>query len=59
MNRPMVDVVGAVMQLNLRAAAAYWILLGAVRLIGRRTASVMAPSDSSCFFGHESQELFA
>ena len=38
------------MQLILRAAAAYWILLFAVRLIGRRTASQMAPFDLVVLF---------
>jgi len=38
------------MQLVLRAAAAYWILLFAVRLIGRRTASQMAPFDLVVLF---------
>ncbi len=33
-----------------RAAAAYWILLFAVRLIGRRTASQMAPLDLIVLF---------
>jgi uncharacterized membrane protein YcaP (DUF421 family) len=38
------------MQMVLRAAAAYWILLFAVRLIGRRTASQMAPFDLVVLF---------
>lgn len=38
------------MQLVFRAAAAYWILLFAVRLIGRRTASQMAPFDLVVLF---------
>ena len=38
------------MQLVLRAAAAYWILLFAVRLIGRRTASQMARFDLVVLF---------
>jgi uncharacterized membrane protein YcaP (DUF421 family) len=38
------------MQVVLRAAAAYWILLFAVRLIGRRTASQMAPLDLVVLF---------
>src|ERR1700709_452985 len=38
------------MQLVLRAAAAYWILLFGVRLIGRRTASQMAPFDLVVLF---------
>lgn len=38
------------MQIILRAAAAYWILLFAVRLIGRRTASQMAPFDLVVLF---------
>ena len=38
------------MQMILRAAAAYWILLFAVRLIGRRTASQMAPFDLVVLF---------
>jgi uncharacterized membrane protein YcaP (DUF421 family) len=38
------------MQLILRAAAAYWILLFAVRLVGRRTASQMAPFDLVVLF---------
>jgi uncharacterized membrane protein YcaP (DUF421 family) len=38
------------MQLVLRAAAAYWILLFAFRLIGRRTASQMAPFDLIVIF---------
>ena len=38
------------MQLVLRAAVAYWILLFAVRLIGRRTASQMAPFDLIVLF---------
>jgi uncharacterized membrane protein YcaP (DUF421 family) len=38
------------MQLVLRAAAAYWVLLFAVRLIGRRTASQMAPFDLIVLF---------
>ena len=38
------------MQLVLRAAAAYWVLLFAVRLIGRRTASQMAPFDLVVLF---------
>lgn len=38
------------MQLVLRAAAAYWILLFAFRLIGRRTASQMAPFDLVVIF---------
>jgi uncharacterized membrane protein YcaP (DUF421 family) len=38
------------MQLVFRAAAAYWILLFALRLIGRRTASQMAPFDLIVLF---------
>ena len=38
------------MSLILRAAAAYLILLFAVRLIGRRTASMMAPFDLVLLF---------
>ncbi|HQT79802.1 MAG TPA: hypothetical protein PLD10_22400 [Rhodopila sp.] len=38
------------MQLIFRAAAAYWVLLFAVRLIGRRTASQMAPFDLVVLF---------
>ncbi len=38
------------MSIILRAAAAYWILLLAVRLIGRRTASQMAPFDLIVLF---------
>jgi len=38
------------MQGVLRAAAAYWVLLFAVRLIGRRTASQMAPFDLVVLF---------
>ena len=38
------------MEITLRAAAAYWILLFAVRLIGRRTASQMAPFDLIVLF---------
>src|SRR3954451_9523232 len=38
------------MQMVLRAAAAYWILLFAVRLIGRRTASQMAPFELVVLF---------
>nr|WP_294564629.1 YetF domain-containing protein [uncultured Rhodopila sp.] len=38
------------MQLVLRAAAAYMILLFAVRLVGRRTASQMAPFDLVVLF---------
>jgi uncharacterized membrane protein YcaP (DUF421 family) len=38
------------MSVVLRAAAAYWILLFAVRLIGRRTASQMAPFDLIVLF---------
>lgn len=38
------------MQMVLRAAAAYWVLLFAVRLIGRRTASQMAPFDLVVLF---------
>lgn len=38
------------MNVVLRAAAAYWILLFAVRLIGRRTASQMAPFDLIVLF---------
>ena len=38
------------MSVVLRAAAAYWILLLAVRLIGRRTASMMAPFDLVVLF---------
>jgi uncharacterized membrane protein YcaP (DUF421 family) len=38
------------MQLVLRAAAAYWLLLFSVRLIGRRTASQMAPFDLVILF---------
>jgi uncharacterized membrane protein YcaP (DUF421 family) len=38
------------MELVLKAAAAYWILLFAVRLIGRRTASQMAPFDLVVLF---------
>ena len=38
------------MLIVLRAAAAYWILLFAVRLIGRRTASQMAPFDLVVLF---------
>ncbi|WP_428391608.1 DUF421 domain-containing protein [Lichenicoccus sp.] len=38
------------MGIVLRAAAAYWILLLAVRLIGRRTASQMAPFDLIVLF---------
>jgi len=38
------------MSIILRAAAAYWILLLAVRLVGRRTASQMAPFDLVVLF---------
>ena len=38
------------MSVILRAAAAYLILLFAVRLIGRRTASMMAPFDLVVLF---------
>lgn len=38
------------MQLIIRAAAAYWVLLFSVRLIGRRTASQMAPFDLVVLF---------
>ena len=38
------------MQMVLRAAVAYWVLLFAVRLIGRRTASQMAPFDLVVLF---------
>lgn len=38
------------MNVVLRAALAYWILLIAVRLIGRRTASMMAPFDLVVLF---------
>jgi uncharacterized membrane protein YcaP (DUF421 family) len=38
------------MSVILRAAAAYWILLIAVRLIGRRTVSMMAPFDLIMLF---------
>ncbi|MDA8252730.1 MAG: DUF421 domain-containing protein [Rhodospirillales bacterium] len=38
------------MQIVLRAAAAYFLLLFAVRLIGRRTASQMAPFDLVVLF---------
>jgi uncharacterized membrane protein YcaP (DUF421 family) len=38
------------MEVVLRAAAAYWILLFSVRLIGRRTASMMAPFDLVVLF---------
>lgn len=38
------------MTVVLRAAAAYWILLIAVRLVGRRTASMMAPFDLIVLF---------
>jgi uncharacterized membrane protein YcaP (DUF421 family) len=38
------------MEIIIRAAAAYWILLFAVRLIGRRTASMMAPFDLIVLF---------
>ena len=38
------------MSVVLRAAAAYWVLLLAVRLIGRRTASMMAPFDLVVLF---------
>ena len=38
------------MQLIFRAAVAYWILLFTVRLIGRRTASQMAPFDLVVLF---------
>ncbi len=38
------------MSVVLRAAAAYWILLIAVRLIGRRTVSMMAPFDLIVLF---------
>lgn len=38
------------MQMVFRAAAAYWILLFAVRLISRRTASQMAPFDLIVLF---------
>ncbi len=38
------------MPVVLRAAAAYWLLLFAVRLIGRRTASQMAPFDLVVLF---------
>ena len=38
------------MSVVLRAAAAYWILLLALRLIGRRTASMMAPFDLVVLF---------
>ena len=38
------------MSVVLRAAVAYWILLLAVRLIGRRTASQMAPFDLVVLF---------
>jgi len=38
------------MSVVLRAAAAYFVLLFAVRLIGRRTASMMAPFDLIVLF---------
>jgi uncharacterized membrane protein YcaP (DUF421 family) len=38
------------MELVLRAAAAYWVLLFAVRVIGRRTASQLAPFDLVVLF---------
>jgi uncharacterized membrane protein YcaP (DUF421 family) len=38
------------MQLVLRAAVAYWLLLFSVRLIGRRSASQMAPFDLVILF---------
>ena len=38
------------MNVILRAAAAYWILLFAVRLIGRRTTSQLAPFDLIVLF---------
>jgi uncharacterized membrane protein YcaP (DUF421 family) len=38
------------MELVLRAAAAYWVLLFAVRIIGRRTASQLAPFDLVVLF---------
>ncbi len=38
------------MAVVLRAAVAYWLLLFAVRLIGRRTASQMAPFDLVVLF---------
>ena len=38
------------MNIVLRAAAGYFILLFAVRLIGRRTASMMAPFDLVLLF---------
>lgn len=38
------------MNVVLRAAAAYWILLLAVRMVGRRTASQMAPFDLIVLF---------
>ncbi|MCQ8240920.1 DUF421 domain-containing protein [Rhizosaccharibacter radicis] len=38
------------MSVVLRAAVAYWLLLLAVRLIGRRTASQMAPFDLIVLF---------
>ena len=38
------------MNVILRAAAAYWILLIAVRLIGRRTTSQLAPFDLIVLF---------
>jgi uncharacterized membrane protein YcaP (DUF421 family) len=38
------------MEITLRAAAAYWVLLFSVRLIGRRTASQMAPFDLIVLF---------
>jgi uncharacterized membrane protein YcaP (DUF421 family) len=38
------------MEITLRAAIAYWVLLFSVRLIGRRTASQMAPFDLIVLF---------
>ncbi len=38
------------MNIVLRAAVAYWILLFALRLIGRKTASQMAPFDLIMLF---------
>ena len=44
------DAVRTTMTVILKAAAAYWILLLAVRLIGRRTASQLAPFDLVVLF---------
>ncbi len=49
-NNSRLEAVGPPVSIVLRAAAGYLILLFAVRLIGRRTASMMAPFDLVLLF---------